>query len=274
MQTGNTPAGVPRPPGALAQQARVETVSDLGAGYAIVAMSVERALAARPGQFVMVRGDWGSAPLLSRPMSLLVGGTRPEILIKVVGEGTRRLAQARPGEPLDVLGPLGTAYEDPPAGARVVLVAGGVGVAPLWFLCEQWSARGRPRPVFLYGGRTARDLPGSDRIASVADLEVTTEDGSRGMVGRVTVALAPLLNSAASVPTVVYTCGPNRMMAAVARLAQEVGAPCIASLEAPMACGYGVCLGCAVPRTGGGYHTICVEGPVIDAARVAWEGDG
>lgn len=250
--------------------------TEVAPGYLVVDLEVDLALEARPGQFVMVRGDWGTSPLLPRPMSLLRGGGRPQILMRVVGEGTRRLAAARLGESLDLLGPLGRWFDEPATGARAVLVAGGVGVAPLWFLAEQWLKAGRDRPDFLYGGRTAHDLPGADRIAEIALLQITTEDGSRGLGGRVTAALGPLLRSAAADerPIVVYTCGPAAMMAAVAAMSREASASCFASVEAPMACGIGVCLGCAVPKAGGGFLHACVDGPVLDAAEVAWRTDG
>lgn len=253
-------------PVATARRAHVVEVRPMGAGYATVVLDDPSSPPSRPGQFVMVHGAWGNAPLLPRPMSILAPGPRLELLIKVVGEGTRRLCEARPGEAVDLLGPLGTAFEDVPDGRRAVLVGGGVGVAPLWYLAEQWAQRGLPRPTFVYGGRTARDLPGSERIAAIADLVVTTEDGSRGTRGRVTVALEALATPGASF----YTCGPNPMMAAVAGIAARAGIPCSASLEAPMACGFGVCLGCAVPRLGGGFLYCCVQGPVVDAAGVDW----
>ncbi len=252
--------------GVAARRAHVAEVRAMGAGYAILILDDPSPLPARPGQFVMVHGAWGNAPLLPRPMSILAAGPRLELLVKVVGEGTRRLCAAQPGEAVDVLGPLGTAFEDPPAGARAVLVGGGVGVAPLWFLAEQWARRGATRPTFVYGGRTVQDLPGAERIAAIADLVVTTEDGSRGRHGRVTVALDELFVPGA----MVYTCGPSPMMAAVAKRAAAASVPCVASLEAPMACGFGVCLGCAVPKVGGGFLYCCVQGPVVDAASIDW----
>jgi dihydroorotate dehydrogenase electron transfer subunit len=252
--------------GATARRAHVAEVRGMGAGYAIVVLDDPAAPPARPGQFVMVHGAWGNAPLLPRPMSILAAGPRLELLVKVVGEGTRRLCEARPGEAVDVLGPLGTVFEDPAAGTRAVLIGGGVGVAPLWFLAEEWARRGGARPTLVYGGRTAQDLPGAERLAAITDLVVTTEDGSRGRCGRVTVALDELVRPGA----MVYTCGPSPMMAAVARHAIAAGVPCTASLEAPMACGFGVCLGCAVPRVGGGFLYCCVQGPVVDAARIDW----
>lgn len=260
----------------LSQRARVFEKSEVAPGYLVLDLEVDAAIEARPGQFVMMRGEWGTSPLLPRPMSLLRGGKRPQVLMRVVGEGTRRLAAARLGEPVGLLGPLGTWFDDPAKGTRPVLVAGGVGVAPLWFLAERWAQEGLDRPDFLYGGRTARDLPGADRIAEITSLRITTEDGSRGLRGRVTAALGPMLEEAAreSRPLVVYTCGPGAMMAAVAAMSRQASASCFASVEAPMACGIGVCLGCAVPRTGGGFLYACADGPVLDAAAVAWRTDG
>jgi dihydroorotate dehydrogenase electron transfer subunit len=231
----------------------------------------------------MVRSAaWGQAPLLPRPMSLLTAGDRPSILIKVVGEGTRSLAHASSGEPFDLLAPLGVPFGPCPEGRRPVLVAGGVGVAPLLYLARELAPRGaahRPdgagpgaRPLALYGGRTAADLPLDAELAAAAELRVATEDGSRGTAGRVTVLLEQALDELAAAGQLakVYTCGPDAMMAAVAALASARGVPCEVSLETPMACGYGVCLGCPVPRASGGFLYACTEGPCVDAATVDW----
>ncbi len=241
----------------------------IGEQYHVLTFDVPKGVAAEPGQFTMLRGaEWGDAPLLPRPMSYLTGGTTPSVLIKVLGEGTIRMARAEPGEPFTLLGPLGNTWHPPSAGRRPLLVAGGVGIAPLLFFARALAASG-VRPVALYGGRTARDLPLEDELAEVADTHLTTEDGSRGRRGRVTDVLAELLAE----DTEVYTCGPDRMMAAVAALCTERDLPCEASLETPMACGYGVCLGCPVPTNEGSYLYACTEGPCVDARRIAW-GDG
>lgn len=234
-------------------------------------------LDARAGQFAMVRGvAWGNAPLLPRPMSLLVGGPRPAILVKVVGEGTARMAHASSGEPFRLLAPLGRPWSACPPEATPLLVAGGVGVAPLLFLARALAAEAgaRRRPMALYGGRTHADLPLAAELAAVADLEIATEDGSRGATGRVTVPLERALERAARSGRAVkvYTCGPSAMMAAVAAICARRGVPCEVSLETPMACGYGVCLGCPVPRATGGYAYACTEGPCIDASAIAWPG--
>jgi dihydroorotate dehydrogenase electron transfer subunit len=241
----------------------------IGEHYHVLSFDVPRGVSAQPGQFTMLRGaEWGDAPLLPRPMSYLTGGTTPSVLIKVIGEGTARMARAVPGEPFTLLGPLGNTWRAPAAGRKPLLVAGGVGIAPLLFFARSLRALG-VRPVAVYGGRTARDLPLEDELAEVCDVHLTTEDGSRGHRGRVTDLLGGLLAEDSEI----YTCGPDRMMAAVAALAASRDVPCEASLEAPMACGYGVCLGCPVPTTEGGYLYACTQGPCVDSRRIAW-GDG
>jgi dihydroorotate dehydrogenase electron transfer subunit len=186
-------------------------------------------------------------------------------LIKVVGEGTARMARAEQGESFTLLGPLGQRWRKPQEGRTPVLVAGGVGIAPLVFLARELHAQGI-KPIALYGGRSARDLPLHDELGRVSDLRLVTEDGSRGKQGRAPDLLRDLL----STPIDVFTCGPDRMMAAVAALCAQAGVPCEASLETPMACGYGVCLGCPVATTTGQYLYACTEGPCVDAARIDW----
>lgn len=245
------------------------TRESIGKAYHILTFDVPEPIEAGAGQFCMVRGeDWGAAPLLPRPMSYLTSGPTPSILIKVFGEGTRRMAQAEPGERFTLLGPLGNTWPPLTEGKRPVLVAGGVGIAPLLFFARELTADGI-RPVSLYGGRSKRDLPLDDELAKVSDVHITTENGTRGSRGRVTDVLADLL-----APDVqVFTCGPDRMMAAVAAMCAERGVECIASLETPMACGYGVCLGCPVPKKAGGYLYACMDGPCIDAKTIDWSGE-
>jgi dihydroorotate dehydrogenase electron transfer subunit len=238
----------------------------IGTLYHVLTFDAGESLDARAGQFCMVRGaEWGDAPLLPRPMSYLSGGATPSILIKVFGEGTIRMARAEPGEPFWLLGPLGVAWRPPSAARRTILAGGGVGIAPLLYLARDLAAAGRS-PLVVYGGRTGDDLPMEEDLRGVAEVVITTEDGSRGMRGRVTDALAARLDRDVEV----FTCGPDRMMAAVAAACAQNDVPCEASLETPMACGYGVCLGCPVPVVDGGYVYACTQGPCIDARRVDW----
>jgi len=238
----------------------------IGAEYQVLTFTVPDGLNALPGQFVMVRGaGWGDAPLLARPMSVLSAGREPSILIRVVGEGTRRMARAAPGELFTLLGPLGNGWSAPPPGRRPLLVGGGVGIAPLLFWARSLSNRNL-RPAGIYAARTAGHLPLADEFGEVTEMWVTTEDGSRGQHGLATDALVARLQSNMTV----YTCGPEPMMARVAEICADRGIPCEVSLEAPMACGIGVCLGCAVPTTDGGFLYACDEGPCVDAARIDW----
>lgn len=242
----------------------------IGEQYHVLTFDVPTGIHALPGQFTMLRGaEWGDAPLLPRPMSYLTAGATPSVLIKVLGEGTLRMARAEPGEPFTMLGPLGNTWRPSSPGRRPLLIAGGVGIAPLLFLARALAGHG-VRPTAIYGGRTARDLPLEDELSDVCDVLLCTEDGSRGHRGRVT----DLLGQALGEGMEVYTCGPDRMMAAVAQLCAERDVPCEASLETPMACGYGVCLGCPVATTEGTYLYACTEGPCVDARRINWDREG
>ena len=257
----------PRRQAIVAPLRRRESIGRL---YHVLTFEVTEAVVAQAGQFAMIRGaDWGDAPLLPRPMSYLTAGAEPSVLIKVVGEGTRRMAAAAPGEQYALLGPLGNTWRPRPEGRRAVLVAGGVGIAPLLFLARQLSESGH-EALAIYGGRSASDLPLDEDLAEVSHLMLCTEDGTRGEQGRVTDALAKVLASSKPDELCVYTCGPDRMMARVAEMCAEVGVPCEASLETPMACGYGVCLGCPVARRDGSYLYACTEGPCIDAETIDW----
>ncbi len=254
----------------------------LGPSSFVLRLGGARALSsARPGQFVMLRGQWGRDPLLPRAFSILRVSPQDgecEILVKAMGRGTRLLAELVPGATLSVLGPLGRPFPEPQAGRTDLLVAGGVGLAPLLWYAEVAHERGLTTELF-YGARTATELCLLDEIERTgSSLHVATEDGSfqgrGGVTGRVTAALRAYLEPAAPGPNPhVLTCGPNPMMKAVVQLASAHHLPCLVSVEGEMACGIGACLGCAIPlvaEAGGtrpfGYA--CVDGPVFDAARI------
>ena len=232
-----------------------------------------------PGQFVMLSpGALGAAersdPLLPRPMAVYrtSGTERPEveILFKRHGRGTALLAQTRPGERLRFFGPLGRGFRLAEPGERAVLVAGGTGIASVFELARRLREAGAPVRVLL-GARAAVDLMGEEDFASAQlPLRVATEDGSGGERGLVTDLLERELEAAG--PTRVYACGPTPMMRRAVEIARSRGVPCVVSLENPMACGFGVCLGCAAPLTEGGFALVCRDGPVFDAERIAWEG--
>jgi len=241
---------------------------------------------ALPGQFVMLRGEWGRDPLLPRAFSILRlcdGGC--EILVKAIGRGTRLLQLALQGAPMSVLGPLGQAFPAPQPSRVDLLVAGGVGLAPLLWLAEKYRDGAYH---LLYGARTAEDLVLLDDIAATGcKLTLTTEDGSRGVRGRVTDAMATIGEASGAsrdasreaMPSGmpvrieaarILTCGPNAMMRAVVEIGRKHDVPCLVSVEGEMACGIGVCLGCALPLTDGTrpFAYACVDGPVFDASKV------
>jgi dihydroorotate dehydrogenase electron transfer subunit len=230
-----------------------------------------------PGQFVMLSPGARSAarrsdPLLPRPMAVYRerrgGRAEIEILYKRTGRGTALLAEALPGQAVGVVGPLGRGFPAPEPGERALLVAGGTGIASVFELARTLVADG-PVTVLL-GARGADDLMGLEDFAALGlDLRIATEDGSRGERGLVTELLEQALSEAG--PQRIYVCGPNAMMERCAGLASARGTPCIASLENHMACGFGVCLGCAAPLAAGGYALVCRDGPMFDAVDVAWQ---
>ena len=229
-----------------------------------------------PGQFVMLSpGPVGvvprTDPLLPRPMAVFRSdGTQLEVLYKVVGRATALLAAAQPGARVGVVGPLGGGFPLPNAEERAILVGGGTGIASLYDLAVAAAAAGA-RVTVLLGARTADELLARAEFEALGgDLRLATEDGSAGARGLVTAPLEAALAEGGAAR--VYACGPTAMMRAVAERAAAAGGPCHVSLENRMACGYGVCLGCAVPRAAGGFDLVCRDGPVFDANGLDWEG--
>ena len=225
-----------------------------------------------PGQFVMLRGDWGSDPLLPRAFSLLAvhGDGVVDILGKAVGKATRLLEHALPGATLDVLGPLGTSFPAPSADRDDWLVAGGVGLAPLLMHAERAHAGGHAsRITMFYGGRSEQDLVLLDDIAATGcEIVLATEDGSRGHRGYVTAAVDVAFAAAPRAPTLL-ACGPDPMLHATARLAHARGVGAYLSLEGEMACGIGACLACAVPCVSRPFRYTCKDGPVLRLDELA-----
>lgn len=245
----------------------------LGAGYYVLELGGCESLAeARPGQFVMLRGDWERDPLLPRAFSLMSVGPsgRAEVLAKTVGRGTALLERAGAGARVSVLGPLGSSFPSPSAEHVDLLVAGGVGLPPM-FMQGAWAARAglASRSEMLYGGRGSRDLVLLGEMRALGlDLHLTTEDGSVGRQGLVTAELEARLQHHRGASLRIMGCGPNAMLWAVGRLARDRGIPCFISLEENMACGIGVCLGCAIPARSRPFRYVCSNGPVFDAADV------
>ena len=253
-----------------------------GAYQALTLVAPRTAEHARPGQFVhLLAGEDRSFPL-RRPFSVHkverpgTGMGTVEVVFDVVGAGTRALARLRPHDVVDALGPLGRPFDPPEGPAGCLLVGGGYGTAPLFFLATELLAR-RCRVDFVIWAATAgRLLDAMEAKRLGHSLTVTTDDGSAGRRGLVTDPLAGLLASTGAER--VYACGPMPMLAAVSRLAAAAGVPCQVAVEEQMACGTGICFSCVLPVGDGGgagpgatrMARSCLEGPVFDGAAIAW----
>ena len=222
-----------------------------------------------PGQFVEVLIQETPEVMLRRPISIHnfdADANELWLLVAAIGNGTRWLCSRKAGDKVNCLLPLGHGFTtDSASPSRPLLVGGGVGVAPLYYLGREFLAQG-VRPTFLLGGRKAADILQIEAFRSIGDLYVTTEDGSLGEQGFVTDH--SVLASAGF--SSVYACGPTPMMKAVARYAVAHGLPCEVSLENMMACGLGACL-CCVEKTVDGNVCVCKEGPVFNIDKLLWQ---
>jgi dihydroorotate dehydrogenase electron transfer subunit len=219
-----------------------------------------------PGQFAMLATAerWGGGdeqrPLLPRAFSIArFRDGEARFLLEDVGPGSRRLCELRAGDQMLVLGPLGQGFTEPLDGRRAVLIGGGVGIAPLAILQDSMQAQ----PSVLLGFRDEAHAHGA---ALLQGASLATDDGSVGHHGLVTDLLADELDRDPA--AVVYACGPPAMLEGVRAICAARKAPAQLALEAGMACGFGACFGCVVPRRGGGYLRVCLDGPVIDAAEL------
>jgi dihydroorotate dehydrogenase electron transfer subunit len=242
--------------------------------YLMVLESPEAVAEAKPGQFVMIRVQSGLDPLLRRPFS--VCGTRGDdqysILYRVVGKGTTKLSAVREGEKLSTLGPLGRGFEVPGPGCEPVLVAGGIGVAPLIFLAQ---AMEHAEVILMTGYHSVAELIPLGEFGLLSSMvSASTDDGSFGYHGPVTELLERHLAGTAKRNPSIFACGPLPMLQRVAVLSLEKDISCQVSLEANMACGVGACQGCAVkasPQENQTYFHVCQDGPVFRVQSLDWK---
>jgi dihydroorotate dehydrogenase electron transfer subunit len=263
------------------REARLVAHEDVGEGVRRMVFSLARweGEAPEPGQFLMLAVSRAGDPLLFRPFGFSsfgrrVGGAEVEIWFRVAGRGTGLMAQWAVGDHVAWHGPLGAGFPLPGPKEPAVLVAGGIGLPPLLFLARALSARGAGGSVtVLYGAKTRRALAGVEALREAgAETVCCTEDGSFGEKGVVTSLLAGRDLSSSRL----FACGPAPMLAAVRRATAGRCRSLHLSLEARMACGFGVCAGCAVPAApppgwaeGSPYYLrVCKEGPVFDAERL------
>jgi len=244
-----------------------------------------------PGQFVMLRVNSGPEVLLRRPFSIhAVSGKNIEILYEAVGKATEVLSRKKAGEYLDAIGPLGNGFSV--LGSRLsVLVAGGMGIAPLFFLAQALAKRKskilpnrqagqNPNSLVLIGARTKRQILCEKEFRNLGyEVKIATDDGSKGFKGKVTGLLNNLLSTMNYQPSTIYACGPKLMLKEITRISKKYNIPAQISLEEHMACGIGACLGCVVKTQSAKrkaqnafeYKRVCKDGPVFNANKIIWQ---
>jgi len=243
------------------------------AGYHLMRLHApEVAMTADPGQFVHLRVNDSYSPLLRRPISLhridAEAGTI-DLLYQVRGAGTKALSEKKPGQRVDLMGPLGNGFKLDFPGSRTILAAGGIGVAPLLPLAEALLDQGK-KVTLLLGGRSIDHLLAADGFFHLGcQVRLVTDDGTAGMKGFVTDLLLDELQQEAA--DAVYACGPGPMLGKVEQICLERGIPGQVSLEEYMACGVGACLGCVCAKNVPGeiqYAKVCTDGPVFNFGEV------
>ena len=302
------------------EEVKIESIQKISAGYfKLELFNPKIAKQAVPGQFLQIKISGHNEPFLRRPFSIhRVSSQGPaargkgknknskiiELLCEIKGEGTRILSQKKPGEFLDVIGPLGNGFNSPKPNTQYpipILVAGGMGVAPIMFLAEKLAIKTRGHqdsrtPVVLIGAETKKQILCEKEFKRLGcEVRIATDDGSKGFKGRVTdlliyslrknLDLGKILRLAKGRPQdddrdiaqqlrqglwSIYACGPKPMLRETSRIAQEYRIPAQVSLEEHMSCGFGACLGCVV-KTKSGFQRVCKEGPVFDAREIVWD---
>jgi len=220
----------------------------------------------KPGQFINVKTTDGTDPLLRRPFSIFdAEGETVRIVVRVIGKGTELISGMQPGE-INVIGPTGNGFT-PESGKNVLLVGGGVGNAPLYYLMKDLKAKGN-RITYLYCARNKDFIFEKEKYRALADeFIITTDDGSDGVKGFATEVMADKISMKGY--DRIYTCGPDPMMEKTVRLA-FADTPVEVSVENYFGCGVGLCVGCTVD-TASGYKRACVDGPVFDGRSILWD---
>ena len=238
--------------------------------YTLEFVSERIARATRPGQFLNIKPGNALDPLLRRAYSVhRIREERVQIIFNIVGRGSAILAAKRPGDPLDVMGPLGVPFRYDGEFGTAILVSGGVGIAPMPVLGDALAALGRD-VVNIHGARTAGMIAADGRLINPI---YATDDGSLGFHGNVVGALSRYLEEHAPPDPRVFACGPNRMLMALGGFCTERGLPLEVSLECQMACGIGICQGCPVEMATGDrkYTLVCTHGPNYDFEEIILE---
>jgi len=249
---------------------KITSIKEVGNNIFVVRFhSPHLASSTRPGQFVNIKVVDGYLPLLRRPFSVYHSEQEDvEIIFNAIGTGTTILSRKKVGEEIDVLGPLGIPYNIVDEYEEAILIAGGLGVAPLPILTN--ALRDRKKKIYTFlGART------SDQLVTqhLENISLSTDDGSRGFHGTVVdLAEAEIRRNVFSKPKI-FACGPNAMLKSVTALASSLGIPAEISVECAMACGFGICQGCPVERhdntaAAPKYYLVCKDGPVFNTNAI------
>lgn len=255
---------------------RAKIISNKKVSHVYYNMSLDApyiARLAKPGQFTQIKCNDSFEPLLRRPFSIHRVNRNIEILYETVGKGTEILSNKKEGDKIDVLGPLGNGFTLPRATngePRAIIIAGGIGAAPLVYLAEELTKK-KIKTIVLIGAKTKNlILCEKDFKKATPEVYVSTDDGTYGSQGFVSKLFHKILKTTESkFETIVYVCGPYEMLKCIANICQERKFECQVSLEEKMACGIGVCLGCAI-KTKSGTKLACKDGPVFNAEELIW----
>ncbi len=241
--------------------------------YSLTFAPYRRVKVCRPGHFVHILLPSTDVPF-RRAFSIantVIENQELEIIFKVFGRGTRLLSSLRKGDTVNVLGPLGVPFRMPGRSHRAIIVAGGIGYPPLLYLAAEMVRRDHPPDSieFFYGGKSAPDILDSRRIKRLGvNFHPVTEDGSLGRKGLITEPVERFIKDHGTTGLRIYGCGPEGMLKATDALGLKYGIPGQISVEAPMPCGTGICLGCVVPLVKGGYARVCCDGPVFALGEI------
>jgi dihydroorotate dehydrogenase electron transfer subunit len=258
----------------------VERNDEIAPNYRLLTLQFDQDIAALPGQFAMLKAHNAIEPLLRRALAVygVQGARRLSFLYQILGRGTEALSQVKEGGTVDALIPLGNSWQIEPT-RKAVVVAGGIGSASVLMLCER-LLKSKIDTSLFFGAASETAAIGcglNDFRALDIPITLTTDDGSLGERGFVTAPLERYLHDLDAAGTTIYSCGPWVMMKRVAELASEFGVRCVVSLEAPMGCGFGVCVGCVVaiktdgPLGYGSYKRVCIDGSIFPAEQIRWD---
>ncbi|MBI4418377.1 MAG: dihydroorotate dehydrogenase electron transfer subunit [Ignavibacteriales bacterium] len=255
----------------IIRDVEVRNVQEVARGIFVLSfVSLELSGSTLPGQFINVLVQKGHEPLLRRPFSVYrVEEETVEIIFNVVGKGTVLLAAKKRGDIINILGPLGIPFGTGGSFRNAILIAGGLGIAPMPILAEHLRKNGKHIEVFA-GARSGDQLA----LDHLENTHIATDDGSRGYHGTVVALAEQYLREHPLSEAKIFACGPIRMLAAVSAYAESVTIPCELSLEGEMACGIGICQGCPVERLDGAtrYALVCTEGPTFDSTTIILRG--